>query len=196
MKHIFYTLILLGTSLIAKSQTYPLEMSIYGGKHSYHKIGNPYDYHFNSGTGFGFEAKYHLDRYFYLVGDLYTSTDNHTRIYFSDDSGDSRALLYRRDYDPAIGAGITLLRTPYVSSYVQGLVGVGFAKGHSTVFSSDNRSVRGSSFERSSYLTTLGGGIELHLAKRWKVGAGYSFRYLGSFDIGHTFAIRLSHLVP
>ena len=49
---------------------------------------------------------------------------------------------------------------------------------------------------RTSYLLSAGIGIDLSISKNWKIGGGYSFRYLGDVDGSHAIFARISYVIP
>lgn len=196
MKKVFVGLLLCVCSIVSYAQKRQLELSLYGGSQSYTKIENPYNHEFSSGFGFGFQAKYFVANKVYWVTDLYGATDDGTEYKVSSNGIDRLAGSYRRDYTLATGLGFNFVSKRFVQSYLQALAGFGHVDGYTSDFVSEAEGVKRFDFKKSSYLLSVGVGIDLSLSKNWKIGGMYSFRYIGDFDGGHSIAAKISYVIP
>lgn len=168
-----------------------LELSIYGGTQRYVKTENSYIREFGSkGVGFGMQYKYSLTNYVYWVGNMEGSTDNGNYISIREGVYTS---LYRVDYSISNGLGINIYSNNLINIYGQGLLGIGFI--NATVPKvMEKPDLQHKS--KISYHLTASTGLDFKVFNNWKIGAFYSFKYLGLFDANHYYAIRLTYIVP
>lgn len=172
------------------------ELSLYGGTLSYKKIENPYIGTFSSGFGLGFQAKYFLANSLFWVTDLYGGTDDGTENTINTEDGKKILTLYRRDYSIATGVGVNFISMRQVQSYIQVLGGMGKVEGYTSDYISEKDGVRRFDLNRTSYLLSAGIGIDFSISRKWNIGGGYLFRYLGGVDGSHSVSAKISYLIP
>ncbi|WP_281723715.1 outer membrane beta-barrel protein [Hoylesella shahii] len=171
------------------------ELAVYGGKLSFTKIDNPYFGSFDSGFGFGFQAKYFLTNRMYWAADLYGGTDDGTTYYEETAIGRTILSAYRQDYSISTGIGFNFVSLKHFNSYIQGLVGIGTVDGYTSNYISETVGFKRDALKRTSYLVTAGAGLDFAISKHWKIGGAYTFRYLGSVDGSHAIVAKISYVI-
>ena len=123
-------------------------------------------------------------------------TDDGTENKISTQGGDRILSLSRRDYSVTTGVGVNFVATKRLQAYIQALGGVGRVEGYTSDYISEKVGFERNDLNRTSYLLSAGIGIDLSISKNWKIGAGYSFRYLGDVDGSHAIFARISYVIP
>lgn len=192
MKKFLLSMLLLIVGTPSFAQKGQIELSLYGGLLSYSKTENSYYGTFSSGFELGFQSKYFLTNRVFWAVDLFGGTDDGTENKISTRDGDRILSLSRRDYSLTTGVGVNFVATKRLQAYIQALGGVGRVEG----YISEKVGFERNDLNRTSYLLSAGIGIDLSISKNWKVGGGYSFRYLGDVDGSHAIFARVSYVIP
>lgn len=189
------TIVILLSALLALpvvAQKKSLELGIYGGFQSYTKTGNPYDNSFSSGFGIGFHTKYYLSNQVFWATELFGATDDGTEVR----TQEGRILsLHRQDYSFSTGIGFDYLSTDRLKLYLQLNAGIGTIQGYNEYFKSEATGIDRVNIHHTAYIIAPTTGIDFYLNKQWKIGAGYTFRYLGDFDASHSIFARISFVL-
>lgn len=201
MKKVLLLLLLLGSVASGLAQRGQAELSVYGGTLGFTKLDNsPYFEKFGTGFGFGFQAKYHLTNRFFWMADLFGGTDDGTEITRNIDGANRIINLERRDYSLSTGLGMNLISASALQVYAQAFAGFGKVEGYSSYYQLVSK--RKGLWEpvelplnRTSYLVGVGAGVDLRLSRSWKVGASYTYRYIGDVDLSHSLAFKLTYII-
>jgi len=189
-------MLLLIVGIPSFAQKGQIELSLYGGLLSYSKTENSYYGTFSSGFELGFQSKYFLTNRVFWAVDLFGGTDDGTENKISTQGGDRILSLSRRDYSVTTGVGVNFVATKRLQAYIQALGGVGRVEGYTSDYISEKVGFERNDLNRTSYLLSAGIGIDLSISKNWKIGGGYSFRYLGDVDGSHAIFARISYVIP
>lgn len=196
MKKFLLSMLLLIVGTPSFAQKGQIELSLYGGLLSYHKTENSYYGTFSSGFELGFQSKYFLTNRVFWAVDLFRGTDDGTENKISTQGGDRILSLSRRDYSVTTGVGVNFVETKRLQAYIQALGGVGRVEGYTSDYISEKVGFERNDLNRTSYLLSAGIGIDFSILKNWKIGGGYSFRYLGDVDESHAIFARISYVIP
>lgn len=196
MKKFLLSMLLLIVGIPSFAQKGQIELSLYGGLLSYHKTENSYYGTFSSGFELGFQSKYFLTNRVFWAVDLFGGTDDGTENKISTQGGDRILSLSRRDFSVTTGVGVNFVATKRLQAYIQALGGVGRVEGYTSDYISEKVGFERNDLNRTSYLLSAGIGIDLSISKNWKIGGGYSFRYLGDVDGSHAIFARISYVIP
>ena len=188
---ILFSLIL---TLPIAAQKKTLELGIYGGLQTYTKIGNPYENSFSSGFGIGFLSKYYISNRLFWTTDLFGATDDGTELKLTNIPEGNRILsMSRKDYSISTGFGFNVISTKQFNYYLQLCGGIGIIDGSYEHFTPNNGTER-IDIKHTSYIISPSTGIDFIVANHWKIGAGYTFRYLGDFDGSHSLFARITYV--
>ena len=188
---ILFSLIL---TLPIAAQKKTLELGIYGGLQTYTKIGNPYENSFSSGFGIGFLSKYYISNRLFWTTDLFGATDDGTELKLTYiPEGDRILSMSRKDYSISTGFGFNVISTKQFNYYLQLCGGIGIIDGSYEHFTPNNGTER-IDIKHTSYIISPSTGIDFIVANHWKIGAGYTFRYLGDFDGSHSLFARITYV--
>lgn len=186
MKRITIILFSLILTLPIAAQKKTLELGMYGGLQTYTKIGNPYENSFSSGFGIGFLSKYYISNRLFWTTDLFGATDDGTELKLTNIPEGNRILsMSRKDYSISTGFGFNVISTKLFNYYLQLCGGIGIIDGSYEHFTPNNGTER-IDIKHTSYIISPSTGIDFIVANHWKIGAGYTFRYLGDFDGSHS----------
>ncbi|WP_449032755.1 hypothetical protein [Porphyromonas sp.] len=197
MKKIISLLLLCMAILPMSAQKRKLELSIYGGTQSYTKFGNAYKYTFQTGFGFGAQSKYYLSNRVFWATDLYGGTDGGSDLILTGLPGVGFRYIgmQRRDYSITTGVGFNYVSTKLLDCYLQMNLGVGIVDGYyHDVLPPDYGAVT-ISLLKPSYMIAPSTGIDFKIADKWKLGLGYTFRYLGDVDGSHSVFARVTYVL-
>ena len=176
------------------AQKKTLELGLYGGLQTYTKIGNPYENSFSSGFGIGFLSKYYISNRLFWTTDLFGATDDGTELKLTYiPEGDRILSMSRKDYSISTGFGFNVISTKQFNYYLQLCGGIGIIEGSYEHFTPNNGTER-IDIKHTSYIISPSTGIDFKVANHWKIGAGYSFRYLGDFDGSHSLFARITYV--
>lgn len=188
---ILFSLIL---TLPIAAQKKTLELGLYGGLQTYTKIGNPYENSFSSGFGIGFLSKYYISNRLFWTTDLFGATDDGTELKLTYiPEGDRILSMSRKDYSISTGFGFNVISTKQFNYYLQLCGGIGIIEGSYEHFTPNNGTER-IDIKHTSYIISPSTGIDFKVANHWKIGAGYTFRYLGDFDGSHSLFARITYV--
>ena len=188
---ILFSLIL---TLPIAAQKKTLELGLYGGLQTYTKIGNPYENSFSSGFGIGFLSKYYISNRLFWTTDLFGATDDGTELKLTYiPEGDRILSMSRKDYSISTGFGFNVISTKQFNYYLQLCGGIGIIDGSYEHFTPNNGTER-IDIKHTSYIISPSTGIDFIVANHWKIGAGYTFRYLGDFDGSHSLFARITYV--
>ena len=188
---ILFSLIL---TLPITAQKKTLELGLYGGLQTYTKIGNPYENSFSSGFGIGFLSKYYISNRLFWTTDLFGATDDGTELKLTNIPEGNRILsMSRKDYSISTGFGFNVISTKQFNYYLQLCGGIGIIEGSYEHFTPNNGTER-IDIKHTSYIISPSTGIDFKVANHWKIGAGYTFRYLGDFDGSHSLFARITYV--
>ena len=188
---ILFSLIL---TLPIAAQKKTLELGMYGGLQTYTKIGNPYENSFSSGFGIGFLSKYYISNRLFWTTDLFGATDDGTELKLTNIPEGNRILsMSRKDYSISTGFGFNVISTKLFNYYLQLCGGIGIIDGSYEHFTPNNGTER-IDIKHTSYIISPSTGIDFIVANHWKIGAGYTFRYLGDFDGSHSLFARITYV--
>ena len=194
MKRITIILFSLVLTLPIAAQKKTLELGIYGGLQTYTKIGNPYENSFSSGFGIGFLSKYYISNRLFWTTDLFGATDDGTELKLTNIPEGNRILsMSRKDYSISTGFGFNVISTKQFNYYLQLCGGIGIIDGSYEHFTPNNGTER-IDIKHTSYIISPSTGIDFIVANHWKIGAGYTFRYLGDFDRSHSLFARITYV--
>lgn len=194
MKRITIILFSLILTLPIAAQKKTLELGMYGGLQTYTKIGNPYENSFSSGFGIGFLSKYYISNRLFWTTDLFGSTDDGTELKLMNIPEGNRILsMSRKDYSISTGFGFNVISTKQFNYYLQLCGGIGIIDGSYEHFTPNNGTER-IDIKHTSYIISPSTGIDFIVANHWKIGAGYTFRYLGDFDGSHSLFARITYV--
>ena len=194
MKRITIILFSLILTLPIAAQKKTLELGLYGGLQTYTKIGNPYENSFSSGFGIGFLSKYYISNRLFWTTDLFGATDDGTELKLTNIPEGNRILsMSRKDYSISTGFGFNIISTKLFNYYLQLCGGIGIIDGSYEHFTPNNGTER-IDIKHTSYIISPSTGIDFTVANHWKIGAGYSFRYLGDFDGSHSLFARITYV--
>ena len=175
------------------AQKKTLELGMYGGLQTYTKIGNPYENSFSSGFGIGFLSKYYISNRLFWTTDLFGATDDGTELKLTNIPEGNRILsMSRKDYSISTGFGFNVISTKLFNYYLQLCGGIGIIDGSYEHFTPNNGTER-IDIKHTSYIISPSTGIDFIVANHWKIGAGYTFRYLGDFDGSHSLFARITY---
>ena len=188
---ILFSLIL---TLPIAAQKKTLELGLYVGLQTYTKIGNPYENSFSSGFGIGFLSKYYISNRLFWTTDLFGATDDGTELKLTYiPEGDRILSMSRKDYSISTGFGFNVISTKQFNYYLQLCGGIGIIEGSYEHFTPNNGTER-IDIKHTSYIISPSTGIDFKVANHWKIGAGYTFRYLGDFDGSHSLFARITYV--
>lgn len=196
MKKFLLSMLLLIVGIPSFAQKGQIELSLYGGSLSYHKTENSYYGTFSSGFELGFQSKYFLTNRVFGAVDLFGGTDDGTENKISTQNGDRILSLSRCDYSVTTGVGVNFVATKRLQAYIQALGGIGRVEGYTSDYISEKVGFERNDLNRTSYLLSAGIGIDFSISKNWKIGGGYSFRYLGGVDGSNAIFARISYVIP
>ena len=101
--------------------------------------------------------------------------------------------MSRKDYSISTGFGFNIISTKQFNYYLQLCGGIGIIEGSYEHFTPNNGTER-IDIKHTSYIISPSTGIDFTVANHWKIGAGYSFRYLGDFDGSHSLFARITYV--
>ena len=114
-------------------------------------------------------------------------------MYLCIPEGNRILSMSRKDYSISTGFGFNVISTKQFNYYLQLCGGIGIIDGSYEHFTPNNGTER-IDIKHTSYIISPSTGIDFIVANHWKIGAGYTFRYLGDFDGSHSLFARITYV--
>ena len=115
------------------------------------------------------------------------------KMYLCIPEGNRILSMSRKDYSISTGFGFNIISTKQFNYYLQLCGGIGIIDGSYEHFTPNNGTER-IDIKHTSYIISPSTGIDFIVANHWKIGAGYTFRYLGDFDGSHALFARITYV--